>query len=173
MSWKELITEIQTQSGQIEQGGGPKAIGRQHDKGRMTARERIQALLDDGSFFLEVGRWAGWDMYTEWGGTVSGSVICGMGRVANRTVMIIANDATIKAGAFFPITCKKVLRFWLIFRLQTIDAKFVCAARFLMFIHIYRVRLSKKWEAPSTIPSSSKAWCSHKRPAERREDRQG
>ena len=110
MSWKKLISEVQSQSDQIEQGGGPRSIERQHKKGRMTARERINQLLDDGSFFLEIGRWAGWDMYTEWGGTVSGSVICGLGSVSQRTVMIIANDATIKAGAFFPITCKKVLR---------------------------------------------------------------
>ena len=110
MSWQELIKEIQEQSDQIELGGGQRSIDRQHKKGRMTARERVSKLLDEGSFFLEVGRWAGWEMYSEWGGTVSGSVICGLGQVSGRTVMIIANDATIKAGAFFPITCKKVLR---------------------------------------------------------------
>ena len=110
MSWQELIQEIQSQSDVIELGGGQKSIDRQHKKGRQTARERIGNLLDDDSFFLEVGRWAGFEMYTEWGGTVSGSVICGLGKVSGRTVMIIANDATIKAGAFFPITCKKVLR---------------------------------------------------------------
>ena len=110
MSWQELISEFQSQTDVIELGGGQKSIDRQHKKGRLTARERIGKLLDDGSFFLEVGRWAGFEMYTEWGGTVSGSVICGLGLVSGRTVMIIANDATIKAGAFFPITCKKVLR---------------------------------------------------------------
>lgn len=110
MNWQELIGEFQQQSDVIELGGGQKSIDRQHKKNRMTARERIGALLDADSFFLEVGRWAGFEMYKEWGGTVSGSVICGLGKVSNRTVMIIANDATIKAGAFFPITCKKVLR---------------------------------------------------------------
>ena len=110
MTWQELIGELKDQSDTIELGGGQKSIDRQHKKGRLTARERIAELLDDGSHFLEVGRWAGFGMYTEWGGTVSGSVICGMGKVSGRTVMIIANDATIKAGAFFPITCKKVLR---------------------------------------------------------------
>ena len=110
MDWQSLISEFRGQSDTIEQGGGQKSIDRQHKKGRLTARERIQKLLDDNSFFLEVGRWAGFGMYSEWGGTVSGSVICGLGVVSNRTVMIIANDATIKAGAFFPITCKKVLR---------------------------------------------------------------
>ena len=110
MSWQDLIDKIRQQSDVIELGGGERSIQRQHQKGRMTARERISKLLDVGSFFLEIGRWAGWEMYTEWGGTVSGSVICGLGKVSGRTVMIIANDATIKAGAFFPITCKKVLR---------------------------------------------------------------
>ena len=110
MNWQELIQEIKSQSDVIEMGGGQKSIDRQHKKGRQTARERIKNLLDSDSFFLEVGRWAGFEMYSEWGGTVSGSVICGLGKVSDRTVMIIANDATIKAGAFFPITCKKVLR---------------------------------------------------------------
>ncbi|MEE2826524.1 MAG: acyl-CoA carboxylase subunit beta [Planctomycetota bacterium] len=110
MPWQELIDEFQESSDLIELGGGPKAIDRQHAKGRLTARERIAKLLDSGSFFLEVGRWAAWEMYTEWGGTSSASVVCGMGQVSGRTVMIIANDATTKAGAFFPMTCKKVLR---------------------------------------------------------------
>ena len=110
MAWQELLTKFEEQSETIQLGGGQRSIDRQHKKGRLTARERIAELLDDDSFFLEVGRWAGWEMYKEWGGTVSGSVICGLGKVSNRTVMIIANDATIKAGAFFPITCKKVLR---------------------------------------------------------------
>lgn len=110
MSWQELIDEFQQQSDVIQLGGGDRAIERQHKKGRLTARERIAKLLDDDSKFLEVGRWAGWDMYKEWGGTVSGSVVTGVGSISNRQVMIVANDATIKAGAFFPITCKKVLR---------------------------------------------------------------
>ncbi len=110
MTWQKLIDEFASDNGQIELGGGARSIEKQHQKGRFTARERIAKTLDEGSFFLETGRWAGWEMYQEWGGTVSGSVICGMGKVSGRTVMIIANDATIKAGAFFPITCKKVLR---------------------------------------------------------------
>ena len=110
MTWQARIEELKTEQADIELGGGPRAIERQHKKGRLTARERISKLLDDGSFWLEVGLWAGWQMYTEWGGTKSASVICGLGQVNGRTVMIIANDATIKAGAFFPMTCKKVLR---------------------------------------------------------------
>ncbi len=110
MTWQARIEELKTEQADIELGGGSRAIERQHKKGRLTARERISKLLDDGSFWLEVGLWAGWQMYTEWGGTKSASVICGLGQVNGRTVMIIANDATIKAGAFFPMTCKKVLR---------------------------------------------------------------
>lgn len=110
MSWSERITELEKQSEQIELGGGQKSIDRQHSKGRMTARERIAALLDDPHDFLEIGKWAAWNMYKEWGGSVSASVICGVGKIEGRSVMIIANDATIKAGAFFPMTCKKVLR---------------------------------------------------------------
>jgi acetyl-CoA carboxylase carboxyltransferase component len=110
MAWQELIDEQKAQSDEIELGGGQKSIDRQHKKGRMTARERIAALLDDGSPFLEIGRWAAFGMYQEWGGATSASVVCGLGTVSNRQVMIIANDATTKAGAFFPMTCKKVLR---------------------------------------------------------------
>src|SRR5436190_10569816 len=90
-------------------GGGPKAIERQHEKNRLTARERIDRLVAAGSFF-ELGLWAAWNMYRDWGGAPSAGVVTGLGRVADRTVMIIANDATVKAGAFFPMTCKKVLR---------------------------------------------------------------
>ena len=109
-NWQTLIQGFSAESEQIELGGGTKAIERQHQKGRLTARERINRLLDNDSRWLEIGRWAGWQMYTEWGGAISASVICGLGKIAGRTVMIIANDATIKAGAFFPMTCKKVLR---------------------------------------------------------------
>ncbi|MEL7496448.1 MAG: acyl-CoA carboxylase subunit beta [Planctomycetota bacterium] len=110
MTWQTRIEELQTEQADIELGGGQRSIDRQHSKGRLTARERIAKLIDEDSFWLEVGLWAGWQMYTEWGGAKSASVICGLGKVSGRTVMIIANDATIKAGAFFPMTCKKVLR---------------------------------------------------------------
>jgi acetyl-CoA carboxylase carboxyltransferase component len=76
----------------------------------MTARERIAALTDPGAPFLELGLWAGYQMYEEWGGASAAGVVTGVGRVAGRTVMVVANDATVKAGAFFPMTIKKVLR---------------------------------------------------------------
>jgi acetyl-CoA carboxylase carboxyltransferase component len=91
-------------------GGGTKAIERQHDKGRLTARERIDRLIDSGTYFLELGLWAGWKMYDEWGGAPAAGVVTGIGTVAGRRFVIVANDATVKAGAFFPATTKKVLR---------------------------------------------------------------
>src|SRR6266480_752538 len=91
----------------IRVGGGAHAIERQHDKGRLTARERIARLTDD---FFELGLWAAWQMYGDWGGAPSAGVVTGIGHVAGRQVMLIANDATVKAGAFFPMTAKKVLR---------------------------------------------------------------
>jgi acetyl-CoA carboxylase carboxyltransferase component len=104
-----MPTDLTAEEATIRQGGGPKAIDRQHEKGRLTARERIAKLCDPGSFF-ELGLWAAWGMYREWGGAPSAGVVTGIGSVAGRRVMVIANDATVKAGAFFPMTCKKVLR---------------------------------------------------------------
>ncbi len=94
----------------IRLGGGAKAIDRQHEKNRLTARERISKLIDADAAFFELGLWAGRGMYAEWGGAPSGGVITGIGILSGRRVMIVANDATVKAGAFFPITAKKVLR---------------------------------------------------------------
>jgi len=107
---QELVTELSHQEKQLLEGGGPSAIERQHAKGRLTARERIARLVDKDTEFFELGLWAAWNMYADWGGAPSAGVITGIGRVANRLVMIIANDATVKAGAFFPMTAKKVLR---------------------------------------------------------------
>ncbi len=104
------MTDLSIQEQTILQGGGPKAVERQHEKGRLTARERIAKLIDPGTSLFELSLWAAWNMYADWGGAVSAGVVTGIGTVANRRVMIIANDATVKAGAFFPMTCKKVLR---------------------------------------------------------------
>lgn len=110
MSWQTLIDEQASQQAHIELGGGKKAIARQHEKGRLTARERIAKLLDSPTDWLEIGLWAAWNMYDDWGGAPSASVVCGVAKICGRQVMVIANDATTKAGAFFPMTCKKVLR---------------------------------------------------------------
>src|SRR3989441_5707375 len=105
----DLVSAIRNEEEQIREGGGPKAIESQHSKGRLTARERIQRLADPGTFF-ELGIYAASGMYEEWGGAPAAGVVTGLGRVSGRLCMIIANDATVKAGAFFPMTAKKVLR---------------------------------------------------------------
>jgi acetyl-CoA carboxylase carboxyltransferase component len=107
---RDLVEDIRRQEQVIREGGGKKAIARQHKKGRLTARERIDRLLDPATEFFELGLWAAWGMYAEWGGAPSAGVVTGIGTVCGRRVMVIANDATVKAGAFFPLTCKKVLR---------------------------------------------------------------
>lgn len=105
----DLVSAVRNEEEQIREGGGVKAIESQHNKGRLTARERIQKLIDPGSFF-ELGTYAAYRMYEEWGGAPAAGVIAGLARIETRMVMIIANDATVKAGAFFPMTAKKVIR---------------------------------------------------------------
>ncbi|MGE3818719.1 MAG: acyl-CoA carboxylase subunit beta, partial [Isosphaeraceae bacterium] len=107
---REKARQIRAEADEIRRGGGTDAIARQHAKGRLTARERLERLLDPGSTFLELGLWAAHGMYEEWGGAPSAGVVTGIGRVSGRSVMVVANDATVKAGAFFPMTIKKVLR---------------------------------------------------------------
>ena len=108
--WNELLDKLAAEEAQLLLGGGAKAVVRQHEKGRLTARERIDRLIDPGSYFCEFGLWAGWKMYDDYGGAPAAGVVCGVGTVAQRKHVIIANDATVKAGAFFPATAKKVLR---------------------------------------------------------------
>jgi 3-methylcrotonyl-CoA carboxylase beta subunit len=105
-----LLAALRQQEAAIREGGGAKAIEAQHAKKRLTARERVALLLDPNTDLFELGAYAGFGMYDEWGGAPAGGVVCGLGRVAGRLCMIVANDATVKAGAFFPITAKKVLR---------------------------------------------------------------
>jgi 3-methylcrotonyl-CoA carboxylase beta subunit len=105
----DMVSQVRNEEEQIREGGGPKAIENQHSKGRLTARERISLLVDPGTF-VELGSFAAYGMYEEWGGAPAAGVITGLGRIHTRLVMIIANDATVKAGAFFPMTSKKVIR---------------------------------------------------------------
>src|SRR5256885_10366507 len=106
----DLVTQIKNEEEQILQGGGAKAIESQHKKGRLTARERIAKLIDPGTSLFELGIYAAYEMYKEWGGAPSAGTITGLARICGRVFMIIANDATVKAGAFFPMTAKKVIR---------------------------------------------------------------
>ena len=105
----DLMSQVRNEGEKICEGGGAKAIESQHAKGRLTARERIALLADPGTFF-ELGLYTAHGMYEEWGGAPAAGVVTGIARVETRMVMIIANDATVKAGAFFPMTSKKVIR---------------------------------------------------------------
>ncbi len=107
---RALNEEFQQLEREIRLGGGVKAIERQHKKGRMTARERIDGLVDRPESFVELGLWAAHGMYGEYGGAPGAGVVTGVGPVRGKPAMIIANDATVKAGAFFPMTCKKIIR---------------------------------------------------------------
>jgi len=106
----ELMASTRTEEDSIRLGGGAKAAEAQHSKGRLTVRERLRLLLDEGTELLELGLWAAYGMYSDYGGAPGAGVVTGLGRVCGRLCMIIANDATVKAGAFFPMTAKKVLR---------------------------------------------------------------
>ena len=107
---RQLLFQLNTKLKKVKLGGGEKKIKAQHDKGKLTARERIDYLVDDSDDFIEIGAFAGDGMYTEVGGCPSGGVVTGIGRVSGRQCVIVANDATVKAGAWFPITAKKNLR---------------------------------------------------------------
>ncbi|MGD0733986.1 MAG: acyl-CoA carboxylase subunit beta [Terracidiphilus sp.] len=105
-----LMAAVRAEEDSIRLGGGAKAAEAQRAKGRLTVRERLRLLLDEGTDLLELGLWAAHGMYAEYGGAPGAGVVTGLGRVCGRLCMIIANDATVKAGAFFPMTAKKVLR---------------------------------------------------------------
>src|ERR1700683_4525321 len=105
----DLVAQIRNEEEKIREGGGSKAIESQHAKKRLTARERINLLADPGSFF-ELGLYAAHKMYEEWGGAPAAGVVTGLARVPTRMALLIVNDATVKAGAFFPMTAKKVIR---------------------------------------------------------------
>jgi 3-methylcrotonyl-CoA carboxylase beta subunit len=106
----DRLTQIKNEEEEIRQGGGAKAIESQHKKGRLTARERIAKLVDPQTELFELGLYAAYEMYEEWGGAPAAGTVTGLAQVCGRRVMIIANDATVKAGAFFPMTAKKVIR---------------------------------------------------------------
>jgi 3-methylcrotonyl-CoA carboxylase beta subunit len=105
-----LLGGMRAEENIIRQGGGEKAAEAQRAKGRLTVRERLALLLDRDSEWTELGLWAAHGMYAEFGGAPGAGVVTGLGRVEGRLCMIVANDATVKAGAFFPMTAKKVLR---------------------------------------------------------------
>src|SRR6201998_3911347 len=105
-----LLSDIKNRYEKIRLGGGKKAIEKQREKNKLTARERIQYLIDKEKSFIEIGLFAGYEMYDEFGGCPAGGTIAGIGYISGRQCVILANDQTVKAGAWFPITGKKNLR---------------------------------------------------------------
>ncbi len=106
----KLLAALRREGDQVKLGGGKEATEKHKKRGKLFARERIQQLVDPGSSFLEVGLFAAHGMYGEYGGAPSSGTVFGIGKIHDRDVVIVANDATVKAGAWFPITCKKNLR---------------------------------------------------------------
>ncbi|MDY0082596.1 MAG: carboxyl transferase domain-containing protein [Ignavibacteriaceae bacterium] len=107
---KELLRKLNAVKGKVKEGGGKKAIEKHKAKGKLTARERIEKLIDNPKEFYELSTLAAYGMYEEYGGAPSSGTIYGIGKIHNRLCVIVANDATVKAGAWFPITAKKNLR---------------------------------------------------------------
>jgi len=108
--WAKQISRLKDERKMIEQGGGTSNIERQHKKNRLTARERIDLLIDPQTDFHELSQFAAFEMYNEWGGAPAAGTLTGLARIEGRLCMVIANDATVKAGSFFPVTAKKVIR---------------------------------------------------------------
>jgi len=108
--YQALVETMEERADEIRKGGGEKRIEREHDRGKLTARERIEYLLDDADQFRELGLFAGYEMYEEEGGCPAGGTVMGFGPVRGRECLVVANDATVKAGAWFPITAKKNVR---------------------------------------------------------------
>jgi 3-methylcrotonyl-CoA carboxylase beta subunit len=106
MAWSTVKKQLE----KIAEGGGVKSAQKQKEKGKLVARERIAYLCDKGKPFIEIGAFAGYEMYEEYGGCPAGGTVSGIGYVSGRQCIIVANDQTVKAGAWFPITGKKNLR---------------------------------------------------------------
>jgi len=109
-SFSQCLEDVLRGEDVIRAGGGERGVARQRKLDRLPVRERIEKLLDDTESWMELGIWAGWEMYPEWGNIASAGVVSGVGKVSGQDVMVIANDATVKAGAMFPQSIKKLLR---------------------------------------------------------------
>ena len=107
---RELLRKLEAAKDKVKEGGGKKAIEKHKAKGKLLARERVNLLVDDPNKFFELSTFAAYGMYEEYGGAPSSGTIYGIGKIHNRDCVIVANDATVKAGAWFPITAKKNLR---------------------------------------------------------------
>ena len=107
---KLLVSEMKQKRNIIEMGGGKESIKKQHEKGKLTARERIDNIFDKESNYIELGVFAAHDLYQNYGGCPAAGVIIAIGEIHKRKCIVVANDATVKAGAWFPMTAKKNLR---------------------------------------------------------------
>src|SRR5438270_13734928 len=105
---KTLTAGYRELKARLEQGGGPDKVRRQHEQGKLTARERVAALLDQGADWFEVGLLVACDQYE--GQAPAAGVVTGLGRISGRPVVVVANDATVKAGSWWPVTVRKILR---------------------------------------------------------------
>jgi len=108
--WLRELERLASEERELARGGGDKALARLAEQGKMTARERVDALCDPGAPFLELGIWTAYGLYAEWGGAPAAGVVAGLGRIHGRDVVVVADDPTVKAGAKFPLGIKKVLR---------------------------------------------------------------
>jgi acetyl-CoA carboxylase carboxyltransferase component len=108
--WRNRLRILNAQRSEIAMGGGEAAAAKQKKKGKLLARERVEALIDEHTELLEIGTFAAWELYEDWGGAPAAGVVVGLGLVNGRECVVVANDATVKAGAWFPLTCKKILR---------------------------------------------------------------
>ena len=108
--WRGRVAALREEEAKLALGGGEKALARQREQGKLSARERVAALCDPGAPWLEIGLWAAWGMYSEWGGAPGAGVVAGIGRIHGREMVVVADDPTVKAGAKFPLGIKKVLR---------------------------------------------------------------
>jgi len=108
--WRNELRILEAQRRVIAEGGGEGAAAKQKQKGKLLARERVATLIDEGTELLELGAFAAWGHYEEWGGAPAAGVVVGLGTGSGRECVVVANDATVKAGAWFPLTCKKILR---------------------------------------------------------------
>jgi acetyl-CoA carboxylase carboxyltransferase component len=108
--WRKQLAELKEEAGVLRLGGGVEAHAKQESKGKLSARQRVAALCDPDALFLELGLWAAHGLYLEHGGAAAAGVVVGIGQISGHETVIVANDPTVKAGAWFPMTCKKVLR---------------------------------------------------------------
>ena len=150
---RQLVDALKHRQSKIAEGGGAKNAAKQKEQGKMLARERIEYLIDKNTDFFEIGAFVAEDMYAEYGGCPAAGVVAGVGYVSGKQCVIVANDATVKAGAWFPITAKKNLRFQRVYffhcRTRSFQIKNISDASFATMQSCRRwelYKLQRSWE---------------------------